>query len=106
MINKENTNKKCPECGTYSLIPFAYGHMSEEARIERGKKGEYAWGGCKLTGATDYCKECEESFIIGDTSIEKLVSAKLDEELFLKDRNSLFKEFGIFIDKERDKNKE
>ena len=61
MSNIENTNKKCPECGTYSLIPFAYGHMSQEARIERGKKGEYAWGGCKLSLATDYCKECEKS---------------------------------------------
>jgi len=36
--------------------------MSEEARIERGKKGEYAWGGCKLSQATDYCKDCEKSF--------------------------------------------
>jgi len=34
----ENTNNKCPECGTYSLIPFAYGLMSLEARIERGKR--------------------------------------------------------------------
>ena len=58
----ENTNNKCPECGTYSLIPFVYGLMSEEARIERGKKGEYAWGGCKISQATDYCKDCEKSF--------------------------------------------
>ena len=35
--------------------------MSEEARIDRGNKGEYAWGGCKLSLATDYCKECEKS---------------------------------------------
>ena len=58
----ENINKKCPECGTYSLIPFVYGLMSEEARIERAKKGEYAWGGCKISQATDYCKDCEKSF--------------------------------------------
>jgi len=57
----ENTKKQCPECGAYSLIPLVYGLMSEEARIERGKKGEYAWGGCKLSLATDYCKECEKS---------------------------------------------
>ena len=60
--DKENTLKECPECGSYSLIPFVFGLMSEEARIERGKKGEYAWGGCKISQATDYCKDCEKSF--------------------------------------------
>ena len=58
----DNIQKKCPECDSYSLIPLVYGHMSHEARIERGKKGDYAWGGCKLSQATDYCKDCEKSF--------------------------------------------
>ena len=58
----KNFNKKCPECDSYSLIPLVYGLISEEARIERGKKGEYAWGGCKLSQATYYCKVCEKSF--------------------------------------------
>ena len=99
----DNIQKKCPECDSYSLIPFVYGHMSEEARIKRGKKGEYAWGGCRLTGATDYCKECEASFIVSSTSIEKIESETFDEESFLKDRGNLFKEFGINIDEESDK---
>ena len=99
----ETTKKKCPECHLYSLIPFVYGLLSEEARIERGKKGEYAWGGCTRTQATDYCKECEASFIVTNTSIEKIQSTQYDEESFLKDRVSLFKEFGINIDEESDK---
>ena len=94
----ENIQKKCPECHSYSLIPFVYGLLSEEARIERGKKGEYAWGGCTRTQATDYCKECEASFIVTSTSIEKIESDTFDEESFLKDRVRLFKEFGINLD--------
>ena len=58
----KNSNIKCPACNSYSLIPFVYGLMSMEARIERGKQGEYAWGGCKISQATDYCKECKKSF--------------------------------------------
>ena len=44
----DNTNKKCPDCSSYSLIPFVYGLISKDAKIERGKQGEYAWGGCKI----------------------------------------------------------
>ena len=36
-------------------------------------------------------------------SIEKIQSTQYDEESFLKDRVSLFKEFGINIDEESDK---
>ena len=97
MSNKENTTKKCPECGSYSLIPFVYGLMSEEARIERGKKGEYAWGGCKISQATDYCKDCKESF--GGDSYEE---EPFDEESFLKDREKLFNAIDKFLDEERD----
>mgnify|MGYP006122092003 FL=1 len=106
MSKKESTDniqKKCPECDSYSLIPFVYGLLSQEARIERGKKGEYAWGGCRRTQATDYCKECEASFIVSNTSIEKIESETFDEQSFLKDRGNLFKEFGINIDEESDK---
>ena len=58
----KNSNIKCPACNSYSLIPFVYGLMSKEARIERAKQWEYAWGGCKISQATDYCKDCEKSF--------------------------------------------
>ena len=81
----ENTNNKCPECGTYSLIPFVYGLMSEEARIERGKKGEYAWGGCKISQATDYCKDCKKSF-----GGKPLKSQDSDSD---SDSDSFFREF-------------
>ena len=99
----ENTQKKCPECDSYTLIPFVYGLLSKEARLERGKKGEYAWGGCRRTQATDYCKACEASFIVSNTSIEKIESKTFDERSFLKDRGNIFKEFGIHIDEEKDK---
>ena len=99
----KNIQKKCPECHTNSLIHFVYGLLSEQAHSERRKKGEYAWGGCKLSPATDYCKECKESFIVSGASIEKIESTQYDEESFLKDRVSLFKEFGINIDEESDK---
>ena len=99
----ENSQKKCPECDSYSLIPFVYGHMSEEARIKRGKKGEYAWGGCRLTGATDYCKECEASFIVSSTSIEKIESETFDEGSFLKDRGNLFRSIDKYLDEDKDK---
>ena len=81
----ENTNNKCPECGSYSLIPFVYGLMSEEARIERGKKGEYAWGGCKISQATDYCKDCKKSF-----GGEPLKSQDSNSD---SDSDSFFREF-------------
>ena len=98
----DNIQKKCPECGSYSLIPLIYGLLSEEAHLKRRKKGEYAWGGCKLSPATDYCKECEESFIDSGTSIEKIESTQYDEESFLKDREKLFREFDIYIDEEKE----
>ena len=84
----ENTNKKCPDCSSYSLIPFVFGLMSEEARIERGKKGEYAWGGCKISQATDYCKDCKKSFFgnplkrldsYGDYDTSSLFRSVIDE---------------------------
>ena len=81
----KNFNKKCPECDSYSLIPLVYGLMSEEARIERGKKGEYAWGGCKLSQATDYCKDCEKSF--GGNPL------KSQDSNSYRDSDSLFREF-------------
>ena len=65
---KEKTSeifiKNCPNCGSNSTIPYAYGHMSEEAHKERAKKGEYVWGGCVIANysPTDYCKDCEQSF--------------------------------------------
>ncbi len=96
----DNIQKKCPECHSYSLIPFVYGLLSEEAHSERGKKGEYAWGGCKLSPATDYCKECKESFIVNGASIEKIQSTHYDEESFFKDREKLFREFDNYIDEE------
>ena len=60
----ENIQKKCTECGSFSTIPYAYGHMSEETHKERAKKGEYVWGGCVIANysPTDYCKDCEQSF--------------------------------------------
>jgi hypothetical protein len=61
-IALENTNNSCPECGSESLIPFVYGLMSKETSTVRVKQGEYAWGGCKISQATDYCKECKKSF--------------------------------------------
>ena len=57
----DNLNN-CPDCGSNSLIPFVYGLMSKEARVNRGKQGEYAWGGCNISQATDYCKNCKKSF--------------------------------------------
>ena len=98
----DNIQKKCPECHSYSLIPLVYGLLSEEAHLKRRKKGEYAWGGCKLSPATNYCKECEDSFIVSGTSIEKIDSTQYDEESFLKDREKLFREFDIYIDEEKE----
>ena len=76
-MSKENKQKKCPECATYTLIPLVYGHMSKEARLDRGKKGEYAWGGCKLSQATDYCKECKKSFF--GNPLKKLANSSDNE---------------------------
>ena len=77
----KNSKIKCPACNSYSLIPFVYGLMSEEARIERGKRGEYAWGGCKISEATEYCKKCKKSF--GGKLLKKLHNSSDNENTSL-----------------------
>jgi len=80
--------KKCPNCGSTSTLPIAYGLMSDESHQENAKKIEWVWGGCRLGSlGTDYCNDCKKCF--GDvTSYErkqkpdlKKLLKELDEHL-------------------------
>ena len=86
-MNTENKSKKCPECGSFSTIPYAYGLLSEEAHKKKSEEGEYIWGGCVIYNdrPSNYCKNCKESF--GGKSRKKVVSRS----------KSLFKEITNFL---------
>ena len=95
----ESTKKNCPHCGSNSTLPISFGLIPDEIHQENAKDRKWVWGGCVIRagGNKDHCNDCGKSF--GGASYQE---EQFDEELFLKDREKLFKAIDKFLDEEKD----
>ena len=52
-MKKKHRGKKCPECGSDSIMPIVYGLIDDPEAIKQIEDGEFSTGGC--------CIECMSS---------------------------------------------
>lgn len=84
-----NQRKKCPHCGSTSILPIAYGYMADEVHKKNNKSRKWVWGGCKYGAiGTDHCGNCGENFgevVSYDNGRKKMSIKELQSEIIKMD---------------------
>mgnify|MGYP003723708393 CR=1 FL=1 len=63
-MKKKHRGKKCPECGSDSIMPIVYGLIDDPEAIKQIEDGEFSTGGCCIEEDSPKwrCRECEKEF--------------------------------------------
>ena len=62
--SKKSSGRKCPECGSDSIMRIHYGFIDDPDAMERIKNGEFATGGCCIDEDSPkwQCRDCNKEF--------------------------------------------